>query len=156
MWPESREALASVSKQAETICSSLYARIVDRGVGHMWGFCKSWAWDQLEAFLKDEGYTATPDTPNAISQSLKQRIGNQRWYVNPQGRLGCLYLLGKSKSLVKHEWLWRGISADPAPFLTKRQLRATARSMTRFLRYLSHEIPCNILLHSVRDLARWY
>ena len=66
MWPESSEALACVSKQAETIGSSLYVRIVDKGVGHMWGFCKSWAWDQLEAFLA-EGYTATPDTPDAIS-----------------------------------------------------------------------------------------
>ena len=28
--------------------------------------------------------------------------------------------------------------------------------MTRFLRYLGDEIPCNILLHSVRDVSRWY
>ena len=28
--------------------------------------------------------------------------------------------------------------------------------MTRFLKYLSDEIPCNILVHCVKDVSRWY
>ena len=104
----------------------------------------------------DEGYRAYSRPPHMFIDTLKKEIHKQGWEINTKGKLGSLYLIGKAKSLKKKQWLWRGINAIPVPFLTKRQLRVGARSMTRFLRYLGDGIPCNILLHSVRDVSRGY
>ena len=53
---DSGALLDSVRKQAKLLTEALYFRIDDKGVGLMWGFCKQWAWDQLEGFVAEEGY----------------------------------------------------------------------------------------------------
>ena len=66
-------------------------------------------------------------------------------------------MLGKAKSSKPAHKLWRGTFAIPAPFLLKRQLRVGAKGMTRFLRYLKDEVPCNFPVHGVKDVGpRWH
>ena len=43
-------------------------RIVDRGPGQLWGFCRQWAWDELQNFLLQQGYTQeSRDMPTVLS-----------------------------------------------------------------------------------------
>ena len=62
---------------------------------------------------------------------------------NPKGRLCVLYVLAKTKSLRTGKWVFRGISASPAPVLNSQQLRLAARSFTCMLRLLQQEITHN-------------
>ena len=156
MWTESGSQLQVVRQQAKLLCYALYIRIVDKGVGLMWGFCKQWAWDQLQGFLKGEGYVPSAAVVTCLESRVREKIKQKQWEVNPKGVLGCFYLLGKVKSLQRDEWLSRGICAVRSPFLLKQQLRVGARAMARFLRYLGDEIPCNFLVHSVKDVSRWW
>ena len=158
LWPQSGDMLAYVRERANFVCESLYVKIVDKGVGVMWGFCEWWAWGQLQDFLDPEGYKDCSVTAPAIKSALQSTITKAGWECNLKGRLCSVYLIGKSKSLKKGEWLWRSICAIPAPFFTKKQLRVGARSMTRFLRYMSEEkkIPCIFLVHSVKEVSQWY
>ena len=95
----------------------------------------------LATGVPNEGVVCSRHGLNDVSgvEIIKQK----QWDVNPKGVLGCLYLLGKVKSLQRDEWPWRGICAVPSPFLLKRRLRVGAKAMTRLLRYPGDKIPCN-------------
>ena len=156
MWSELGAQLNAVRQQAHLLSSALYIRIVDKGVGLMWGFCKLRAWDQLRGFVTGEGCIPCTARAASVESTLHEKNKHVHWDVNPKGQLGSLCLLGKVKSLQREEWLWRGIYAIPKPFLLKRRLRVGARAMTRFLRYLGDEIPCTFLVHGVKDVSRWW
>ena len=58
-----------------------------------------------------------------------------------KGRLALLYLIGKAKSQVPAEVLWRPIAAAAAPVISHQCLRVAARAFTLFVRTLASEIP---------------
>ena len=49
-----------VQDRASELCEHFYIRIVDKGAGEMWGFCRQWMWDAVEEFLKKEKYIPHP------------------------------------------------------------------------------------------------
>ena len=51
---------------------------------------------------------------------------------NKWGKLCILYVLAKAKSRRTQKWVFRGISASPAPSLQRRELRQGARAFTCF------------------------
>ena len=40
LWPESSRVLTQVRRFAKSVCQSHYVRIVDKGVGVLWAFCR--------------------------------------------------------------------------------------------------------------------
>ena len=60
--------LADVRCYAVVVCHSHYPRIINKGVGVMWAFCRHWVWGVLQQFLESEGYAPFPMTlPQALS-----------------------------------------------------------------------------------------
>ena len=156
LWSESGNTLKIIEKQASDISASHYVRIVDKGVGVLWGFCKHWMWTVLHKFLVQEGYTACHDTPAQVTARIKSIIDSNNWESDPVGRIASLYLIGKAKSLVKQQQLWRPIAALPKPLLPKRDLTIAARATTTFLKLLAEEVPGNFMVHSVNHVAAWF
>jgi hypothetical protein len=66
-----------------------------------------------------------------------------------------LYIIAKTKSLVKGTMLWRPIAAYPEPLIPKKRLRIATRAMTRFLQYIINEIPNAFQSLRVIDVAKW-
>ena len=111
LWVESGTNSRHVDAQAQRISDSHYNRIVDKGVGVMWGFCKHWLWGVVESFLKSEGYVSAPEGQHDVVKRIHNIIDKNGWDRDPAGRLAYLYLIGKAKS--KNRWLWRPIAALP-------------------------------------------
>ena len=110
----------------------------------MWGFCSAWLWDKVEEFMINEKFVPAGCTqeqwdrfPNRMISKAFRDMNLQR---NPKGRLCILYVLAKAKSLRTGPWVFRGISASPAPVLNTQQLRLAARSFTCMLRMLQAEV----------------
>ena len=51
----------------------------------MWGFCKQWAWDQLQGFLTEEGYVPCTSSVGSVQSTLLTKIQKHNWDVNPKG-----------------------------------------------------------------------
>ena len=98
LWGETGSNLQFFKAQADHLCSSLYIRIVDKGVGMLWGFCRHWAWQRTHEFMVEEGYRAYSRPPHKVIDTLKKEIHKQGWEINTKGKLGSLYLIGKAKS----------------------------------------------------------
>ena len=156
LWCESRSTVRHVEQQATAICASHYVRIVDKGVGVMWGFCRQWMWDILEEFLIQEGYTKCNQSQQDITAQIQKIIQSNGWDNDQAGRIASVYLIGKAKSLVKQKWLWRPITALPKPLLPKKDLTIVARAMTTFLKLVAEETPGNFMVHSVNRVADWF
>ena len=156
LWSEIGATLREARSTAQRICESQYVHIVDKGVEVMWGFRKHWMWGVLEEFLKKEGYIKCTDTSETVAATVRIAIHANGWDDNPDGRLATLYLIGKAKSLLKAQWLWRPIAALPQPLLHKRDLKVAARATTALLQLLAEEIPGNFMVHSVNRVADWF
>ena len=117
LFPESGNGLKYVQSVVSDVACMLYVRIVDKGPGKLWGFCKAWAWDVVREFLNKEGYKPVQDTSAECHRLMSSIAANQGWSVNSKAELCRLYLLGKAKSLLKGKWLWRPIAANPKPVL---------------------------------------
>ena len=105
LFPQSGKDLRRVQAVAESIRGVLYVRIVDKGAGHIWGFCAAWMWDTVREFLLKEGYTETTATGDTIMTLPQGIVADKGWRGNKQCRMCHLYLIGKAKSLYKFEWL---------------------------------------------------
>ena len=47
----------------DEISDHFYVRIVDKGAGELWGFCKNGLWNETEEFLRAEKYITVFSTP---------------------------------------------------------------------------------------------
>ena len=99
--------------------------------------------------LSAEGYTQVKYTVPQAVDYIPGEIARRGWEPNATGRLPLLYLLGKLKSLAKQQWLWRGITSLPQPFLPKKSLRIASRANSTFLRLLYDEVLCSFLVNSI-------
>ena len=113
VFPETGSELQYVCAQVKQLTSYLYIRIVDKGAGQIWGFCKWWVWRVLESFVRSEGYVPSSASTADTKAKILALVESHGWDNSPQGRLCILYLLGKAKSLQKLDWLWRGICTIP-------------------------------------------
>ena len=156
LWVESVTNSRHADAQAQRISDSHYVRIVDKGVGVMWGFCKHWMWGVVESFLTSAGYVSMPEGQTNVMQRIHNIIDKNGRDKDLAGRLAYLYVIGKAKSLLKNRWLWRPIAALPRPLLPKKELIVAARATTTFLRLLADEVPGNFMVHSVNQVAEWF
>ena len=156
LWPETGSALHTTRLFAVVVSESHYVRIVDKGIGVMWAFCKHWVWSVLDEFLTAEGYVSSSlSVPQALAY-IRSEIKKLRWSADSSRQLPLSYLLGKYKSLRKGHWLWRGITSLPQPPLPKKKLRIAARANSAFLKLLCNEVPCCFLAQSISDVSTWF
>ena len=113
----------------------------------MWGFCSAWLWDKVEEFMPQEKFVPAGCNQDLWDRRISRAIRDMNLQRNSKGRLCILYVLAKAKSLRTGTWVFRGISASPAPMLNRQELRLAARSFTCMLHMLQ-AIPlaqCNYL-----------
>ena len=132
IFQESGSFLCTVQNQASLLCDHFYVRIVDKGAGEMWGFCKQWVWDSAEEFLKKEKYIPYPTTVANVASHVSKVISAIGIPGNPKSQMCLMYLIAKMKSIQKGEWLWRPIASLPQLVISKPHLTLWARAMTRF------------------------
>ena len=63
--------------------------------------------------------------------------------------------IGKAKSQVQTEILWRPIAASPSPVILRSRLRVAARAFACFVRTLVSELPACFLVLNVNDMGQW-
>ena len=102
-----------------------------------------------------EGYVRDKCSAKQYSAKMREILGKKGWPVNDRGDIALLYLLSKSKSLKKRQWLWRPIAAAPHPFVCKKLIRIASRAFTCFIRMILCELPAPILRLSIQDLGDW-
>ena len=56
LFPETGADLKYVQSVVRETSGVIYVRIVDKGPGELWGFCRAWVWDIVWQFLETEGY----------------------------------------------------------------------------------------------------
>ena len=115
--------LHTVCRTVHTISKHRYVRIVDKGVGELWAFCKNWLWRQTEQILRAAKYISEDATPEEIVAEAVKLIKEHGWNANPRARFCVLYIIGKAKSLKKQMWLWRPNAAYLESQIRKRNWR---------------------------------
>ena len=122
----------------------------------MFAFCRQWVWDQTEACLHKEKYTAQDlDHKSRIQAALYTIMRRSNWPINSSCGLPLLYLIGKAKSLLKCTILWRPIAAIVEPQVQRFHLRTAARAFTLLLRLLVEEIKASFLVLNISSLQPW-
>ena len=129
--------------------------VVDKGPGVVWGFCRAWAWDELQSFMGQQGYQKETTSPDSIFQAIENSAKHHAWPLNNKARLALLYLIGKGKSQIQTEILWRPIAASPAPVISRSRLRVAAHAFTCFVRTLVSELPACFLVLNLNDMGQW-
>ena len=99
----------------------------------MWGFCSAWLWDRVEEFMRKEKFTPAGCTIDQWNNRIAKVVRDMSLQRNPKGRLCIVYVLAKAKSLLTRKWVFRGISASPAPVLNNQQLRLASGPFTGML-----------------------
>ena len=82
LFYESGSDVRYVQRLASNLSDIIYVRIVDKGVGEIWGFCTAWVWDTVRQFLQTEGYDENSPTPNGVTSLLMQIASNKKWQSN--------------------------------------------------------------------------
>ena len=103
LFPEDGSLHRHVQGIARKVSQHAAVRVVDKGPGPLWGFCRAWAWDALQEFLSQQGHTWEADTARVILQSPPTGALRHRCPVNNKARLALLYIIGKAKSRAQVE-----------------------------------------------------
>ena len=82
LFPESGNGLKYVQSVVADVSCMLYVRIVDKGPGVLWGFCKAWTLDVVHEFLHKEGYKPVQDTTAECHRLMSSIAVHQGWSVN--------------------------------------------------------------------------
>ena len=98
LFPEPGTLRQRVRKIASALAPHAVVRVVDKGPGVMWGLCRAWAWDELQSFMRQQGYHKETASPDSIFQAIQSSAKNHAWPMNNKARLALLYLIGKAKS----------------------------------------------------------
>ena len=144
-----------VRRIATDLSDVAVVRVVDKGPGQLWGFCKYWAWHQLKTFLQAQGYSRDTTNLQEILQNLRSQILNSGWPLNQQGAMALMYLIGNAKSRLSVGIQWRPIAAAAKPLITKGKLRIAARAFTCFVEMIVDELPAGFLTRSLHGMGTW-
>jgi len=155
IFPNDGSLRCRVQQLAKQVSQHAVVRIVDKGPGLLWGFCRAWAWDALQEFMVKQGYTRESDAHLNILKCLQSQASVKKWPVNAKARLALLYLIGKAKSRARIEILWRPIAAASSPIVARSRLRIAARAFTCFIRTLVDELPAAFLVLNLNDMGAW-
>ena len=130
-------------------------RVVDKGPGQLWGFCKYWAWQRLKSFLQAQGYSRQTRDMLEVVQDPRAQILNSGWPLNQQSAMALMYLIGKAKSCISVAIQWRPIAAAAKPLITKGKLKIAARAFTCFVEMIVDELPAGFLTRSLHGMGTW-
>ena len=155
IFPNDGSLRCRVQQLAKQVSQHAVVRIVDKGPGLLWGFCRAWAWDALQEFMVKQGYTRESDAHLDILKCFQSQASVKKWPVNAKARLALLYLIGKAKSRARIEILWRPIAAASSPIVAQSRLRIAARAFTCFIRTLVDELPAAFLVLNLNDMGAW-
>ena len=155
LFPETGTLLRPLRCLSGFLASFQYIRIVDKGSGELWGFCSAWVWEKVTEFMINENFDHTGWTQDEWAHAIGDAISDMELERNKQGKLCILYVLAKAKSRRTKKWVFRGISASPAPILQRRQLRQGAWAFTCMLRMLQTEITQNFQYTDIQSVAGW-
>ena len=127
-FPETGVALRRV--QAAVISHDFVVRVVDKGAGQLWGFCKRWVWDSAVQFLADEGYTRTYSTVGQYTHTASSEVTKRACAQSPRLKITRMYLTGNAKGLWAGKgWLWRPVTASPQSIIAKPKLKVCAHAV---------------------------
>ena len=76
-FTESGELRQRVRQVTAALAPHAVTRVVDKGPGTLWGFCRAWAWDELQHFMNQQGYTQESQTAESIFRDI-QDLANGR------------------------------------------------------------------------------
>ena len=122
LFPETGTLLRQLRRLSTFLASFQYIRIVDKGSGELWGFCFAWISEKVNEFMINEKFDHTGWTQNEWAHAIGDAISGMELERNKRGKLCILYEVAKAKSHRTQKWVFRGISASPAPILQRRQL----------------------------------
>ena len=155
LFPESGTLLRQLRRLSKFLASFQYTRIVDKGSGELRGFCSAWVWEKVTEFMINEKFHDTGWTQDQWTRAIGDAVSDMELERNKHGKLCILYVLAKAKSRRTGKWVFRGISASPAPILQQRQLRKGARAFTCMLRMLQTEITHNFQYTDIQSVSGW-
>ena len=128
---------------------------MDKGGGDV-GIYPAWLWDQVEDFMRKEKFVAASCTAERWNDRIAHAVRDMNLQHNPKGTLCVVYVLAKAKSHRIGKWVFRGISALPAPVLNNQQLRLATRSFTCMLRMLQNAITHNFQCADIKEVSGWF
>ena len=155
LFPELGTLLRQLRRLSKFLASYQYTRIVDKGSGELWGFCSAWVWEKVTEFMINEKFEDTGWTQDQWTRAIGDAVSDMQLERNKHGKLCVLYVLAKAKSRRTGKWVFRGISASPAPVLQQRQLRKGARAFTCMLRMWQAEIRHNFQHTDTQSVSGW-
>ena len=155
LFPEQGALRQRVRQIASALAPHAVVRLVDKGLGVMWGFCPAWALQELQSFMRQQGCHKEITSPDSIFQAIQSSAKSHAWPLNNKARLALLYLIDKAKSQVQTEILWRPIAASPARVISRSRLRVAARAFTCFVRTLVSELPACFPVLNLNDMGQW-
>ena len=120
------DKLRAIRAFAERLTSVVYVRIVDKGPGLLWGFCKKFVWDALLEFMTAKGYVRDSCSVKEYTTKIREMVQSKQWSLNQNGEIALLYLLSEAKSLKKKQWLWCPIAAARRPFVCRKLIRTAS------------------------------
>ena len=71
------EVLRAARKFAMQLSEVAYVRIVDKGPGLLWGFCKRFIWDSLVEFMIAEGYMRDSCSAKQYTKKMRDLVGKR-------------------------------------------------------------------------------
>ena len=155
LFPESGTLLRQLRCLSKLLASFQWIRIVDKGSGEPWGFCSAWVREKVTEFMINEKFHDTGWTQDQWTLVIGDALSDMELERNKRGKLCILYVLAMAKSRRTGKWLFRGISASPAPILQQRQLRKGALAFTCMLRMLQTEITHNFQYTDIESVSGW-
>ena len=103
LFPCTGDTLKRVQQASKKLSVDFYVRIVDKGAGVLWGFCKHGVWLQVAEFLTKGGYQRVPRTASDFVMQVGKLAAELGWARSERAKL-CLYITGKAQSLG-----WKGL-----------------------------------------------
>ena len=102
LFPETGGDVKFVQTLVKRVSHMIYVRIVDKGPGEIWGFCRAWVWESVIEFLKAEGYRETKDTKKGSQRS--------RSHGSAHGRKGVAKERASKRLQTVFDWEGEGIA----------------------------------------------
>ena len=91
--------MCRVCRIAEQLSQDFYLRILHKGAGQLWGFCRRWVSEEAAKLLVQGGYKIVASSANDFAKTVNDLFEKLRWSRNKQAKLCRLYIIQKARSL---------------------------------------------------------
>ena len=117
LFPKSGILMRQLRRLSKFLASFQYIRNVDKGSGELWGFCSAWVWEKVTEFMINAKFHDTRWTQDQWTLAIRDAVSDMELQRNKHRKLCILSVQAKAKSRRTRKWVFRGISASPAPIL---------------------------------------